>query len=295
MGNKNNIDTKTLDRNIPILIWIDQKVKNKENQKYRNYIIKNFKYKFYGFTDVTKAIANLKKIEFIKTYIICSGKAYIKFIQLFKQSINEFMICPQIIIFTNNKEEYIKRNINDKMLFLNDPFYDLGGVEDKFKEIIKFLKDEKKYKTLEHEFKEDIKFIHNTLNENNIYDEENEEFYENDENSFSDDEIKENENYENYFSVNENIEEIEEKENEFPFENKDKNKESQNLIFPLDSNSNPNYLYPKVENDELNPFRDFLIPKIEKEEELEIRKKFVYGNIDESVQYNFEVIRHKTQ
>ena len=137
MGNKNNIDTKTLDRKFPILVWIDQNVNNKENSRYKNMITKEFKYKIFVFTSVTQAIENLKKIEFVQTFIICSGKSYIKFIKLFKENINDFMICPKIIIFTRNKNDYIKRNKNDENLFLDHPFYNWGGVENKFKEIIK--------------------------------------------------------------------------------------------------------------------------------------------------------------
>lgn len=45
------------------------------------------------------------------------------------------MIYPKIIIFTRNKNEYIKRNINDEKLCLDHPFYIWGGVESKFQEI----------------------------------------------------------------------------------------------------------------------------------------------------------------
>ena len=123
MGNKDTIiDNKTLNRQYAILVWIDRNVNNKENMHYRNLIVKEFNYQIFGFTSVTKAIENLKKIEFIKTFIIFSGKEYIEFIKLFKENINEFMICPKIIIFTRNKNEYIKRNINDEKLCLDSSF-----------------------------------------------------------------------------------------------------------------------------------------------------------------------------
>ena len=48
--------TSDSDSNIPILIWIDKNVDNNENKKYKEKMISNFKYKFYGFDSVSKAI-----------------------------------------------------------------------------------------------------------------------------------------------------------------------------------------------------------------------------------------------
>ena len=282
MGNKNNIDTKTLDRKFPILVWIDQNVNNKENSRYKNMITKEFKYKIFVFTSVTQAIENLKKIEFIQTFIICSGKSYIKFIKLFKENINDFMICPKIIIFTRNKNDYIKRNKNDENLFLDHPFYNWGGVENKFKEIIKFLKNEKKNKTIELETKarklilkistlkiKQFEEKSGSLNENYNYDEENDE---EDEKFYAE--------VDNY--LDEIIEENEKDENSFPFENK--NNEEEKLSFPFYFNRNQDYLFPNIENDELNPFKELHSSKKED------NNKFWYGDDYESIQYNFEYI-----
>ena len=126
----------------PILIWIDKNVNNNENKEYKEKIINNLNYKIYSFDSVSKAIDFLKKIEFIKTYIICSGKAYIIFIKKFIENINKFMICPKIIIFTSDKKKYLEMNQNNNDLFLNHSFYNSGGIEDIYEEIEKFLKNE---------------------------------------------------------------------------------------------------------------------------------------------------------
>ena len=89
-----------------------------------------------------EAFDYLKKIEFVKTYIICSGKAYIEFIKEFTENINEFMICPKIIIFTSDKKKYLEMNQNNHNLLLNHSFYNSGGIEDTYEEIEKFLKNE---------------------------------------------------------------------------------------------------------------------------------------------------------
>ena len=58
--------TSDSDSNIPILIWIDKNVDNNENKKYIEKMINNFKYKFYGFDSVSKAIDALKKLNSLK-------------------------------------------------------------------------------------------------------------------------------------------------------------------------------------------------------------------------------------
>ena len=126
----------------PILIWIDKNVNNNENKEYKEKIINNLNYDIKSFDSVSKAIDFLKKIEFIKTYIICSGKAYIIFIKKFIENINKFMICPKIIIFTSDKKKYLEMNQNNNDLFLNHSFYNSGGIEDTYEEIEKFLKNE---------------------------------------------------------------------------------------------------------------------------------------------------------
>ena len=139
----NNINFEKINKNIPILIWIDKKVKNNENKKYMNYIKKNFKFQSFCFETVNKSYENLKKLEFIQTYIICSGKSYIELIDYFKKNINEFMISPKVIIFTSNKKKFYEINAENKDLSLDDPFYNWGGVTDKFSGIVKFLKMKK--------------------------------------------------------------------------------------------------------------------------------------------------------
>ena len=126
----------------PILIWIDKNVNNNENKEYKEKIINNLNYKIYSFDSVSKAIDALKEIRFVKTYIICSGKAYIRFIKKFIENVNKFMICPKIIIFTSDKKKYLEMNQNNNDLFLNHSFYNSGGIEDTYEEIEKFLKNE---------------------------------------------------------------------------------------------------------------------------------------------------------
>ena len=123
------------------LIWIDQNVNNEENQGYQKEIKKLMKVNLSCFTEVSKGIEYLKKLEFVRTYIICSGRLYIDFIIEFKSNINDLMICPKIIIFCGDKISYLKRNKDNDVLEINHPFFNSGGVQDHINDVKKFLGD----------------------------------------------------------------------------------------------------------------------------------------------------------
>lgn len=131
----------SFDEKIQIL-WIDNSIKNKEENKgyaktlEKNEIIKNVK----CVENVKEGIQFLKLLEFKKTLVICSGRLYPDFIKEFKKNINNFMICPKIIIFTGDKINYENRNINNEELEINHPFYNSGGVVDRFNAVLDFLK-----------------------------------------------------------------------------------------------------------------------------------------------------------
>ena len=121
------------------LIWIDQNVNNEENQEYQKEIKKLMKVNLSCFTEVSKAMEYLKKLEFVRTYIICSGRLYPSYIVEFKSNINDLMICPKMIIFCGDKVSYLKRNQDNDVLEINHPFYNSGGVHDHIREVKQFL------------------------------------------------------------------------------------------------------------------------------------------------------------
>ena len=144
-----NIPEPKIPSGIPLLFWIDQNVNNKENNHYKERITKKINIKIYSFDSTVMAINVLKKVEFNKTIIICSGRAYIDFIKIFKSEINDFMICPSVIIFTHDKKKYLDRNLYNKELYIKDEFYNKGGVEDKYKEVEQFITNELEEKIIE--------------------------------------------------------------------------------------------------------------------------------------------------
>ena len=116
------------------VIWIDPNVDNEENRGYLEELqIYNY-FKIKCFKNIDEAIDIIKKIEFEETYIIISGRLYIKFIEKFQENLKDIYIIPKIIIFTGNKEKFIEYN-KEYSNILNHPFYNLGGIKTSFDEI----------------------------------------------------------------------------------------------------------------------------------------------------------------
>ena len=123
------------------IIWIDSKINNDENLYYKLRMEKKLSSKALKCVDnVSEAIEYLKELKFVKTIIICSGRLFPDFIEIFKKDINEFMLCPKIIIFTGDKIIFLSEVNNNKKLLINHPFYNSGGVVDRFEDLFSFLK-----------------------------------------------------------------------------------------------------------------------------------------------------------
>ena len=118
------------------LIWIDVNYDNKENTSYLKEFNKIKTLKIKCFKDNDEAIKYIKAIKFEETNIIISGSLYTQFIENFKENITDIYIIPKIVVFTKNKEDFIKyngKNLDDSQ------FYFLGGVQLFFDDIKDFL------------------------------------------------------------------------------------------------------------------------------------------------------------
>ena len=81
----------------------------------------------------------MKYAEFLETKIIISGSLYSDFIKSFKWSKLDIFIAPKIIVFTKNKENFIKEN-----KFYKDGkniLYDFARIATSFDGVKKFLKN----------------------------------------------------------------------------------------------------------------------------------------------------------
>lgn len=117
MGNNNQPN-----KNLPKLIWLDQRVNNSENSYYQKNLIGLKKYEIYAYTKTKDCIEKLKQLKFVKTYIIISGSISKEFFAELEKIINIIRVCPVIMIFTSeSKMNLIKANIIslDKFSFFN--------------------------------------------------------------------------------------------------------------------------------------------------------------------------------
>ena len=126
------------------VIWIDENLDTEENKKYADELYSFGSLIVRLFKNLDKAIEHMKYIEFQETKVILSGKLYPEFVKKFKENIIDMCVAPKIIIFTKNKQKFIENNKN----YQNNPFYNFGGVVDKFEEVKNFLKNEYKVKKL---------------------------------------------------------------------------------------------------------------------------------------------------
>ena len=113
------------------IIWIES---NYEEKTYLKEIESLGYYKINFYKTINEAIIQIKNIEFEETIIIVKGDLYIEFIEKFKDNLKNFYIIPKIIIFVENKEEFINEN-KENEYFLNHPFYNSGGIKTSFEDI----------------------------------------------------------------------------------------------------------------------------------------------------------------
>ena len=119
-----------------IVLWIDANIDNYENQEYVKELKLDSSIRLKLFKNIEQAIEQLKYIEFKETKIIISGIFYNEFIKKFKENILDMYIAPKIIIFTRDRENFIKLNKD----YYNDKFYSYGGIVTSFYEVKEFLK-----------------------------------------------------------------------------------------------------------------------------------------------------------
>ena len=118
------------------VLWIDANLDNYENQEYVKELKLDSSIRLKLFKNIEQAIEQLKYIEFKETKIIISGIFYNEFIKKFTENILDIYIAPKIIIFTRDRENFIKLNKD----YYNDKFYSYGGIVKSFYEVKEFLK-----------------------------------------------------------------------------------------------------------------------------------------------------------
>jgi hypothetical protein len=85
----------------------------------------------------------------VKVVIIISGRISKEFYQELKNNINEILAIPKIKIFTRNSKKFIEENEKSKEIPLDHPFFNEGGVVNKFHSVQHYISLIKNYKSNE--------------------------------------------------------------------------------------------------------------------------------------------------
>ena len=133
-------DNISIEYNPENVIWIDEIVDNEENTGYLK-DLNSLGYNVQCFKNVDEGFDYIKDIKFESTKIIISGRLYIKFIKKFIDNMNYLYVIPKIIIFTRDKERFLKRNKANEDI-IDHPFFNYGGIRVIIDDVISFLKDE---------------------------------------------------------------------------------------------------------------------------------------------------------
>ena len=118
-----------------IVLWIDADIEKEEYKKYIKDLETIGSIKIELFKNIEAAIEQLKNIEFKETKIIINDSFFSEFMKSFKENISEMNLAPKIIIFTKNKENFIKLNQD----YINYKFYSYSELATTFNEIKEFL------------------------------------------------------------------------------------------------------------------------------------------------------------
>lgn len=150
------------------ILWIDTDI-NKNEFKDKFSILEVNKIKDIKQCEtVEKAMEELKTIFFSPTIIICSLQLFDKFQASFKEQINEFKICPKIILFSNSDLSNSNNNITDLLMhqfynsegFLND-FNILLNIIKEYKNKFRFFYQQKTQKNINDNKEYTIEYINN--------------------------------------------------------------------------------------------------------------------------------------
>ena len=122
-------------------IWIDEeKFLNNEN------IIKkldSFNIRYDIENNFEDGLKKIKQFEFQSIKIIIRDSLYKDFILKFSENLKDYSLIPKIIIYTNDKKSFIKKNYDINYMF-NNSFYNYYGIQNSFEEVKSIILENKK-------------------------------------------------------------------------------------------------------------------------------------------------------
>ena len=119
------------------VIWLETNIDNNINSKRSRELEKNNSLNIKLFKKTKDAIKCLKKIEFEETKIIICSSLYSEFLNLFKENIRDICVAPKVIVFEEDKENFIKYTKDFKNNI--NKFFHYEGIVTEFDKVKKFL------------------------------------------------------------------------------------------------------------------------------------------------------------
>ena len=122
-------------------IWIDEeKFLNNEN------IIKkldSFNIRYDIENNFEDGLKKINQFEFQSIKIIIRDSLYKDFILKFSENLKDYSLIPKILIYSNDKESFIKKNYDINYMF-NNSFYNYYGIQNSFEEVKSIILENKK-------------------------------------------------------------------------------------------------------------------------------------------------------
>ena len=132
-----------------VIIWIDPNIDGDDENKsyFKELNDENVGSEIYRAKTVQEGMNQINNILFKETIIIVSGKLFKEFIEEFKKNLNNLCFVPNIIVFTANKNQFLSSLDDDfHNSFIENNFYNSGGVQTDFSKVKEFIKNPKSNK-----------------------------------------------------------------------------------------------------------------------------------------------------
>ena len=147
----NNISTIKKDNNnnnnVLKMIWIDANIKNFENKIYTRELEEIVSLTLCS--TIIEGLNEIKKIKFQKVIIMLSKRMFNDFIQLFEQEKTKICCSLNIIVFTQNENKILIKEICDNNKTISSGYlFNKENIFDKFGEIRNYISKEKEPKVI---------------------------------------------------------------------------------------------------------------------------------------------------
>ena len=129
-----------IDRNVKIIVWIDQNIKSDWNQQKVAELKRLVKPSAIvceaSNINQAKEILGQKEFKLRLIYVIVSGSLSQEFMDEYENILRPLCIVTANIIFTTNRKAYVNK------VFAQDPFFNPGGIVSQFESVIKYINED---------------------------------------------------------------------------------------------------------------------------------------------------------